>query len=83
MPFLRRAPWLAPPLGLALVVGAWALVARLQALCLGPAMPTVGPALGRAALAGAWLHLAVVLALGVAMPAPFAAWMRGVAESLP
>ena len=80
---VRRAPWLAVPLGLALVVGAWALVARLQGVCLGPAMPVAGPAPGRRALAGAWLHLAAVLALGVALPAPLAAWMRGIAAGLP
>ncbi len=79
----RRAPWLVAPLGLALVVGAWALVARLQGLCLGPTRPAAGPAPSFAALAGAWLHLGVVLLLGVAVPASLASWMRGIAAGLP
>lgn len=71
----RRSPWLAVPLGLALVAGAWAGLARVDAHRSGSASP--------AALAGAWAHLALAALLGIAMPAPVAAWMRAAAAGLP
>lgn len=72
----RRAPWLLAPLGIALVAGAWAVLARLQA-------QHPGPAPDPAALTCAWLHLALALLLGLAMPAPVAAWMRAATAGLP
>jgi hydrogenase-4 component F len=71
-----RAPWFALPLAIGLLVGAWALLARLQMLCLGPATPDRGPAPDVVAMLPVWLMLAVVLVLGLAMPAPVADWLR-------
>lgn len=76
---VRRAPLLALPLAAGLLIGAWALVSRLQGLCLGPPTSDRGPAPPPLALLPAWAHLALVLLLGLAMPAPVAAWMRGLA----
>ena len=73
---ILRAPWFALPLGVGLLVGAWALLARLQMLCLGAATPDRGPAPGVLALLPVWLMLAVVLVLGLAMPAPVTDWLR-------
>ncbi len=73
---ILRAPWLALPLGLGLLVGAWALLARLQMLCLGTATPDRGPAPDVLAMLPVWLMLAVVLVLGLAMPGPVTDWLR-------
>ncbi len=74
-----RAPWLALPLAVGLLVGAWALLARLQMLCLGAPTPDRGPAPDLLAMLPVWLMLAVVLVLGLAMPAPVADWLRAAA----
>jgi hydrogenase-4 component F len=79
---VRRQPLLALPLGLGLVVGAWALAARLIALCLGPATPDRGTTFPATVLVPAWLHLALVLLLGLAMPASVAAWLHGIAGAI-
>ncbi len=76
---LRRAPWLSLPLGLGLVTGAWALIARLQTLCLGPASADQGPAPTTLDLVPAWAHLAVVIAFGLYLPQDLVAWLRGIA----
>jgi hydrogenase-4 component F len=76
---ILRAPWLALPLAIGLLTGAWALLARLQMLCLGQATPDVGPAPDVVAMLPVWLMLAVVLVLGLAMPAPVADWLRAAA----
>jgi hydrogenase-4 component F len=73
---MLRAPWLALPLAVGLLVGAWALLARLQMLCLGAPTPDHGPAPDVLAMLPVWLMLAVVLVLGLAMPAPVADWLR-------
>jgi hydrogenase-4 component F len=73
---ILRAPWLALPLGVGLLVGAWALLARLQMLCLGAATPDRGPSPNVLAMLPVWLMLAVVLVLGLAMPTPVADWLR-------
>jgi hydrogenase-4 component F len=78
----RHAPWLVLLPGLGLLVGAWALVARLIGLCLGEPTPDRGPAPGALALVPAWLHLALVLALGLAMPPPVADWLASIAGGL-
>lgn len=78
----RRIPVLAVPLGLGLVVGAWALAARLIALCAGEPTPDRGPAPSLAALAPAWLHLALVLVLGLAMPGVAVTWFAAIAEQM-
>jgi hydrogenase-4 component F len=76
---ILRAPWLALPLGIGLLAGAWALLARLQMLCLGPATPDRGPAPDLLAMLPVWLMLAAVLVLGLAMPAPVADWLKAAA----
>jgi hydrogenase-4 component F len=75
----RRLPWLALPLGIGLVIGAWGLASRLIALCLGAPTPDHGPAPSPLDLLPAWLHLAVVVVLGLAMPAGVVAWFASVA----
>jgi hydrogenase-4 component F len=79
-----RVPWLALPLGAGLVAGGWALLARLQRLCLAPppsgGQTGNGPAVGVPEMVPAWMLLAVAIALGVAMPPPVAAWLRDAAQ---
>lgn len=79
---MHRLPWAALPLGLGLVVGGWALAARLLDLCGAPPQPDAGPAPGPLALIPAWLHLALVALLGFAMPVPVAAWFGAIATAL-
>jgi hydrogenase-4 component F len=79
---MRSLPLLALPLGLGLVVGGWAMMWRLMALCLSEPTLNRGPAPAWSALAPAWLHLAVVVVLGLAMPATLVAWFTGVAGAL-
>jgi hydrogenase-4 component F len=76
---VRRLPWLAVPLGLGLIVGAWALASRLITLCVGPATEDPGPPVSALVLAPAWLHLALVLILGLAMPTAIVAWFTSIA----
>ena len=80
---MMQAPLLAVPLALGVLVGAWALLARAQALCLGPATANAGPMPAAAALWPVWVHLLLVVVLGLAMPADLAAWMRGIAGFAP
>ena len=84
----RRMPLASLPLGIGLVVGAWALMMRLQTLCLGPPTPDLGRRQsapsglrGALALAPVWAQLAIVLVLGLAMPEPMVAWLRLLAEA--
>jgi hydrogenase-4 component F len=78
----RRIPWLAVVLGFGLVVGAWALSMRLIGLCLGEPTPDRGPAPSMAALLPAWLHIAVVVVLGLAMPAVVTEWFATIAGQI-
>jgi hydrogenase-4 component F len=79
---LSHAPLLVLPLALGLVVGGWALIARLQALCFGPPRDqTAAP--GMLALAPSWLHLGVSVMLGLAMPAAVFGWMWRIAAGVP
>ncbi|MBU6498607.1 MAG: hydrogenase 4 subunit F [Rhodospirillales bacterium] len=82
MQTVARQPFLAVPLGIGLVVGGWALSWRLITLCLGEPTPDRGPDAGWAMLAPAWLHLAIVLVLGLAMPAALTAWFTTIAGSV-
>ena len=75
----RQAIWLSPLLGAGIVIGAWAMLNRLQGMCLGPATAEQGPSPGAAILWPAWLHLAIVVGLGLAMPAPVLAWLQDAA----
>jgi hydrogenase-4 component F len=79
---IRRLPWLALPLGLGLVVGTWAVMARMIDLCLGTPTPDRGTRLGMRVLAPAWLHLGIAAMLGLAMPAPVVAWFTAMAGGL-
>ncbi|MSO90136.1 MAG: hydrogenase 4 subunit F [Acetobacteraceae bacterium] len=76
---IRRQPWLAVPLGLGILVGAWAVLMRLQSLCFGPATPDRGLAPTALLLAPVWIHLGLVVLIGLAMPAPLFAWMSMIA----
>ncbi len=75
----HRTPVLAALVLFGLVCGSWVLIARLQSLSLGSSAPNRHAAFPLAGLAGAWVHLAVVLVLGLAMPATVAAWMQQIA----
>ena len=83
----RQRPLLSLPLGIGLVVGAWALMMRLQSMCLGAPTPDRGRAMaptgmrGALALAPVWAQLATVLVLGLAMPGPIFDWLRAMAEA--
>lgn len=78
---VRQAPLAAALAGAGVVVGVWALFARLIALCLGEPTPDAGPAPPPVALLPAWLLLAVVLAAGVALPSPVTGWLGGIAAA--
>lgn len=77
----RQAPWLMPPLLLALVLGAAALARAAQRLCMGPATADAAPPPGWRVLAPAWAALAMAALGALAMPAPFAALLRAAAEA--
>ena len=83
----RRMPLASLPLAAGLVVSAWALMMRLQSMCLGEPTPDRGhtPApsgvSGALALAPVWAQLAIVLVLGLAMPGPIVDWLRLLAEA--
>lgn len=77
---VRQHPLLAGPLLVGLLVGGWKLITRLISLCLGAPIAGPGPGAGWVAMVPAWLHLAIVLGLGFAMPAGFAAWLALAAE---
>jgi len=79
---LLRQPLLALPLGIGLLTGAWALIARLQTLCLGRPTPDRFPRPHPAALVPAFLHLVVVLVLGLAMPQGVANWFADIAGAI-
>ena len=80
---IRRIPLLAAALGLGLVVGGWALAARLITLCLGapPATPPIGQPTIWVSLAPAWIHLALIVMLGLAMPQAVQAWLATAAQA--
>ncbi len=79
---IQSWPWLALLVGLGLVVSGWALFNRLITLCLGEPTPNRGPAPALIDLVPAWLHLAIVVVLGMAMPAGLVAWFTLVAGGL-
>lgn len=77
----RRLPWLALPLGIGILVGAWALLMRLQSLCFGPPTPDRGIGFDTILLAPVWMHLGLVVLLGLAMPGPMVVWMTAIAQA--
>ncbi|RVT96613.1 hypothetical protein EOD42_09340 [Rhodovarius crocodyli] len=77
----RQAPWLMPPLLLALLLGAAALARAAQRLCMGPATADAEAPPGWRVLAPAWAALALALLGALAMPGPFAALLAAAAEA--
>ena len=77
-----KSPWLVIPVGLGLLVGLAALLARASSLAFGPATPSPGEAPGVAALVPLWLHLGLVLLAGVWLPPPLVGWFTEVARML-
>lgn len=77
-----KSPWLVIPVGLGLLVGLAALLARASSLAFGPATPSPGEAPGVAALVPLWLHLALVLLAGLWLPPPLVGWFTEVARML-
>ncbi|MFD2234770.1 hydrogenase 4 subunit F [Phaeospirillum tilakii] len=81
-----RQPLLAVPLAAGLLLAFGALLLRLQGLAFGA--PSLEPGgnnprgVTLLALLPMGLHLALVLAAGLALPAPLAAWLRGIAGML-
>lgn len=76
-----RAPWLALPLAVGLLVAFSALIMRAQQMCFGaPSMPGGRPLSG--ALVPLYAHLALVLLAGLWLPEPLVAWFRSVAALL-
>jgi len=77
---MATQPWLALPLGLALLTAAAALVSALQSLCLGPPTPDVpGARTSLAATLPLWVHLGLAAWLALAMPAFLASLLRDAA----
>ena len=77
---MRLHPYLVPLLGIGLIVGGWQLIARLISLCLGAPTDGPGPAVTWTDMLPAWAHLAIILVLGIAMPASVAAWLAAAAQ---
>jgi hydrogenase-4 component F len=81
---VARLPWLALPLGLALVLLAGATLSRARRLCFGPAPAQATIAAGgRGVLLLMLLHLLALLALGLFLPAPLAALLAEAAQVAP
>ncbi len=82
----HAAPLLLAPLGAALGLSAWAMLARLPALRAPGAAtsPTAPRAAGWAhvRIIVPWLHLALTALLGLAMPIPLVRWFATIAGSL-
>jgi hydrogenase-4 component F len=75
-----RQPWLAVVLGIGLIVAFGALIWRLQGILFGePSGATKQPT---AALIPIFVHIAIVLVVGLWIPAPVARWFEQVAKLL-
>ena len=73
-------PWVALPLGIALLTAAAALVTALQRLCFGAPSPGVaGARVSLGAILPLWLHLGLAAWLALAMPGFLAAMLRDAA----
>jgi hydrogenase-4 component F len=75
-----RAPWLAVPLVLGLIVALGALLMRLDGLAFGAPRGNTAPA--HASYVPLFAHLALVLVAGVYLPAPLVTWFQHVAGLL-
>ncbi|TAD89955.1 MAG: hydrogenase 4 subunit F [Alphaproteobacteria bacterium] len=79
---VQQAPWLAAPLVIGLVIGFGALLRRVHSVGFGEPGPSVTLKVPLSTTVPLVLHLALVLIAGLALPAPFVAWMRSVAGML-
>lgn len=77
---IARAPWLAVPLVLGLLVGFGALLLRLQPIAFGPPGGRRDPV--EASLVPLYTHLALVLVAGLYLPPPLVAWFQSVSRLL-
>ena len=77
---MRQAPVVAILAGSGVVLGAGALLTRLQALLLAPAVQGMAPPPKPWASFGAWVNLALALVLGLAMPEPVLLLLRAAAR---
>jgi len=75
-----RAPWLAAPLVIGLLVAFGALLMRLIGMAFGEPSKSVGPA--QASVAPLVAHLALVLIAGLYLPAFLVSWFENVARLL-
>ncbi|MSP66936.1 MAG: hydrogenase 4 subunit F [Alphaproteobacteria bacterium] len=75
-----RAPYLAVPLGLGLLIGLGALLLRLQQVAFGAPLAQTQPA--RASLVPLYAHLALVFLCGVYLPRAVVDWFQHVAARL-
>ena len=75
-----RAPWLAVPLVLGLLVALGALLLRLNGLAFGEPRGNTAPT--HASYVPLFAHLGLVLLAGVYLPAPLVAWFQHVASLL-
>jgi hydrogenase-4 component F len=77
---MARAPLLAFPLVLGLLVAFGALLLRLQGLAFGDPRGSTAPV--KASYVPMFCHLALVLAGGIFLPAPLVAWFQHIARLL-
>jgi hydrogenase-4 component F len=76
----ERAPWLALPFALGLLVALGALVLHLQGMAFG--VPTGSTEPAKASTAPIISHFALVLMAGIYLPSPLVAWFQHVAVLL-
>ena len=77
---IPRAPWLAVPLVLGLLLGFGALLLRVQGLAFGRPRGSTAPV--KASYLPMFGHLALVLVGGIFLPPPLVAWFRHIAALL-
>jgi len=77
---MARAPALAAPLVIGLLIGFGALILRLQSIAFGEAHGSGAPV--EASLVPLYAHLALVLAAGLFLPAALVEWFQHVAGLL-
>ncbi len=75
-----RAPWLALPLALGLLLALGALVLRMQSMAFGAPLGSTAPT--RSSTLPILAHFALVLIAGIWLPPPLVAWFHHVAAML-
>ena len=75
-----RAPWLALPLAVGLLLALGALVLRLQGMAFGAPAGSTAPA--KASALPILAHFGLVLMAGLYLPSPITAWFQHVAQHL-